>query len=260
MRPPLVDIHCHLLAGLDDGPRSLDQALVMCALARSQGVQLMAATAHHSVRWPVMPGQIRQATAELRRALEVSANPVKVFPVAEVMAAPETVASWRAGELLTVADRGQFLLLEMPHGLFVDLRPIVCALRQAGVRVILAHPERHLDLLHIPGLVEDLIADGVLVQVSAASVTDPHNRADGLALKRWFRRGIVHLLGSDGHSPGRRPPLLAGAYRQIIQWAGQAVADRVCSTHGMAVLHGLPFRVPPLVPRTRRLWFLPAGD
>ena len=82
MRPPLVDIHCHLLAGLDDGPRSLDQALVMCALARSQGVQLMAATAHHSVRWPVMPGQIRQATAELRRALEVSASPVKVFPVA----------------------------------------------------------------------------------------------------------------------------------------------------------------------------------
>src|SRR4051794_181814 len=122
----LVDIHCHLLAGLDDGPKTLADALAMCALARAEGVGMMSATAHQNPRYPAnTPGRIRQATAELRQALAAAGNPVNVFPCAEVMAAPETAAAWRGGALLSVGDRGQYVLLEMPRGLFVDLRPTV---------------------------------------------------------------------------------------------------------------------------------------
>jgi protein-tyrosine phosphatase len=256
---PLVDIHCHLLAGLDDGPRTLDDAQAMCALAQAEGVGMMSATAHQNERWSdVTPERIRQATAELRQALAAVGNTVQVFPCAEVMAAPQTVAAWRAGSLLTVGDRGQYILLEMPRGVFVDLRPTVQALRQAGVGVILAHPERESDFLHVPGLIEELIVEGCLVQVSSSSVTEPRKRADVRALQQWFRRGIVHLLGSDGHSVRRRPPLLAAAYQRICQWAGTRVADRVCRTHGMAVLHGLPLHVPEPAPPSRRWWWLPA--
>jgi protein-tyrosine phosphatase len=255
---PLVDIHCHLLAGLDDGPRTLEDALGMCALARSEGVGMMSATAHQNEQWPaVTPERIRQATAQLRGALAAAGNSVAVFPCAEIMAAPETVAAWRAGSLLSVGDQGQYVLLEMPRGLFVDLGPLVRALRQAGVRVILAHPERERDLLHVPGLVEELIAEGCLVQVSSASVASPRRREDARALRQWFRRGLVHLLGSDGHSVKRRPPLMAAAYERIVQWVGAAVAERVGRTHGMAVLHGLPLRVPEPAPRVRRWWWLP---
>jgi protein-tyrosine phosphatase len=256
---PLVDIHCHLLAGLDDGPRTLEDALAMCALARSEGVGLLSATAHQNDRWPaVTPERIRQATAGLRDALAAGGIGVEVFPCAEVMAAPETAAAWRAGKLLTVGDHGKYMLLEMPRGLFVDLRPLVRALGQSGVCVILAHPERERDLLHVPGLIEELIADGCLVQVSSASVATPRKPEDARALRQWFRRGLVHLMGSDGHSVKRRPPLMAAAYRQIVQWAGRGVAERVCRIHGMAVLHGLPLHVPEPTPRVRRWWWLPA--
>ncbi len=256
---PLVDIHCHLLAGMDDGPKTLEDALGMCAMARAEGVGMMSATAHQNERWPaVTPERIRQATTELRQALTAAGNTMSVFPCAEVMAAPGTAAAWRAGTLLSVGDRGQYVLLEMPRGVFVDLRPTVRALRQAGVRVILAHPERERDFLHVPGLIEELVGDGCLVQVSSASVTEPRGPEDARALRDWFRRGLVHLIGSDGHSPRRRPPRLRAAYQQIGAWAGVAVADRVCSTHGMAVLHGLPLRVPEPAPRTRRWWWLPA--
>jgi protein-tyrosine phosphatase len=259
MMPPLVDIHCHLLGGLDDGPRTLDDALAMCQLARSEGVGMMSATAHQNEHWPaVSPERIRQATAELRQALAAAGNPVEVFPCAEVMATPQTVASWQAGTLLSVADRGRYLLVEMPRGVFVDLRPMVQALDEAGVRVILAHPEREPDFLHVPGLIEELIDDGCLVQVSSSSVTAPRNRRDAKALRQWFRRGMVHLIGSDGHSMRRRPPLLAAAYRQISQWVGAAVANRVCSTQGRAVLHGLRLVVPEPAPPSRRWWWLPA--
>jgi protein-tyrosine phosphatase len=99
-----------------------------------------------------------------------------------------------------------------------------------------------------------MIRAGCLVQVSSGSITDPPSAADRRALKDWFRRGCVHLLGSDGHSPRRRPPLLAAAYRQVGRWAGGAVADRVASTNGFALLSGLPLRVPEPVARLAA-WF-----
>jgi protein-tyrosine phosphatase len=180
--------------------------------------------------------------------------PIDVFPCAEVMVHPGMEDSWANHGLLSVADRGQYLLVEMPHGLFLDLGPTARRLRGAGVRLILAHPERHPEFLHEPGALEALIRLGCLVQVSSASVTDPADAADEKALKDWFRRGCVHVMGSDGHSPRRRPPRLAAAYRRVCDWAGAAAADRVFSTYGLAVAHGLPVHVPEPQPR-RACWF-----
>jgi protein-tyrosine phosphatase len=248
---PLVDLHCHLLAGLDDGPRTDDDALAMCRIMAADGVQIAAATAHQNETWSsVTPERIRRATHRLSQMLRDAGIPLMVFPCAEVMAHPEVEDSWRRDEVMSIADRKQYMLLEMPHRLFVDLRHTVRRLRHAGVRPILAHPERQEELLHQPGQIEELIRAGCLVQVSSHSITDPATRQDARALKSWFRRGLVHVLGSDGHSPTRRPPLLAAAYQQIVRWAGHAIADRVCSTNGMAIVQGVPLRIAPPVPRS----------
>ena len=235
-----------------------DALAAMCRAAHGEGVRLMAATAHQNERWrAVTPEGIRRATEELSTALKEEGIAITVLPCAEVTAQPETGAAWRNGSLLSMANRGEYLLLEMPHRLFVDLRPTVANLRRAGVRPILAHPEREATLLHEAGLIEELIAAGCLVQVSSASITDPASREDERALKDWCRRGVVHLLGSDGHSPRRRPPRMAGAYRRIAEWAGAAVADRVGSTNGLAVLHGLPLWVPAPAAACAVAWWLP---
>lgn len=227
----------------------------MCRLAYEEGTRLAAATAHQNEHWPdVTPDRIRQATQKLTQTLKEAGIPLTVFPCAEIMVHPEIDQSWDQGAFLSVADRGQYLLLEMPHGLFVDLRAIVKRLHQAGVRPILAHPERHGELLHDPGNIEQLIQAGCLVQVSASSITHPANGRDQQGLKSWFRRGVVHLLGSDGHSVDRRPPRLRAAYELIARWAGVMMADRVSSVNGMAVLHGWPLQVSSPEP-LRRSWF-----
>jgi len=253
---PLVDMHCHLLAGVDDGPRTDEEALEMCRIAYAEGVRLSAALAHQNERWnAVTPQLIRDRVRRLAHALREADVPLAVFPCAEVMVHPEIEASWYRRDLLSVADRGRYLLVEMPHGLFINLREIIKGLRRAGVCPILAHPERNPELLHDPGLIEQFIQAGCLIQVSSGSVTDPPTRADARALKDWFRRGVVHVMGSDGHSPRRRQPRMAQAYRQIAQWAGISVADRVCSINATAVMHGLPLQVPDPEPRRVR-WFV----
>jgi protein-tyrosine phosphatase len=252
---PLFDMHCHLLAGLDDGPRTDAEALQMCRIAWEEGTRCVAATAHQNDRWPaVTPELIRTATRHLSRLLLDNDVALTVFPCAEIMVHPDLEASWLDGRLLSVADRNEYVLLEMPHGLFVDLRTLVRDLRERGLRPILAHPERQPELLHEPGWIEQFIQAGCLVQVSSGSVTDPRSRTDAQALKDWFRRGIVHLMGSDGHSPRHRRPRMADAYGQISRWAGVGMADRVCSTNATAIVHGLPLRIPEPEPRSTG-WF-----
>jgi protein-tyrosine phosphatase len=231
----------------------------MCRIAYEDGTRILAAGAHQNEQWPEnTPERIRSAAQRLAQVLRARALPLTTFPSAEVMVRPDIDSAWAQQHLLSVADGGRYLLIEMPHALYVDLREIVGRLRQAGIRPILAHPERCPELLHGEGDIEELIQLGCLVQVSASSVTKPGSRRDERALKEWFLRGVAHLLGSDGHSPRRRLPKMADAYHQIVHWVGALVADRVASTNGMAITQGLALHVPAPIPKRTswlpRLW------
>jgi protein-tyrosine phosphatase len=216
---------------------------------------MVAALAHQNERWSaVTPEIIRTAVEKLTAALQQANLDLAVFPTAEVTAHPEMDTLWDQGQLLSVADRKTYLLVEMPHQLCVNLQPLARELAQRAVRIILAHPERQPELLHESGAIERLIQAGCLVQVSSASVTDPKTAADRKALKSWFRRGCVHLMGSDGHSPRKRQPLLAAASREIGDWIGGAAADRVCGSNGATILRGQALWVAP-PEQERRRWF-----
>ena len=104
---PLVDVHCHLLPGLDDGPETWSQAIEMCRMAWDDGTRAIAATAHQNPRWPgVTPATIQHATSELDRRLIDQGIPLSVYPTAEVMVGPDTEVDLQAGRLTTVSDQG----------------------------------------------------------------------------------------------------------------------------------------------------------
>lgn len=256
--PPLVDIHVHLLAGLDDGPRTPDDALAMCRMMAEQGVGYAAACAHQNDDWPDnSPHRIKDAAQRLAEQLQAHDIPLKTYPCAEVMVGMATLDQFGRGELLTVGDHKRYILIEMPHGLCVEVKWLVEEFMERGVRPILGHAERSPELLHDAGRIEALISAGCLVQVSSKSITDPANREEATLLKSWFRRKCVHLLGSDGHSPRRRPPYLADAYRLVQRWVGPAAAEAIGSRNGIAVLEGRPLSVPAPEPPSRSwlAWF-----
>jgi protein-tyrosine phosphatase len=258
---PIADMHCHLLAGLDDGPQERAEALEMCRLLANQGVGAVLALAHQNERYPeVTPERIRTAVQVLKDGVREQRLPVAVFAGAEVMVHPATIESVDRKEYLTVADAGHYLLIEFPHGIFIDLREQVYELMQRGVRPILAHPEQSPELLFSDQRAEELIRLGCLFQLSTGNVVGSPSRQHERAVKAWVQRGFFHVVGSDGHSATRRPPLLAEGCRAIAKWLGPLAADRLCGMNAMAILQGLPLRIePPQGPRTLfwhvRQWF-----
>jgi protein-tyrosine phosphatase len=254
---PIADMHCHLLAGLDDGPKERAEALAMCRQLAEQGVGAVLALAHQNEQYPlVTPDRIREAIQLLKDDVRQERLPVAVYAGAEVMVHPATIASVDKKEYLTIGDAGGYMLIEFPHGLFVDLRELVYDLTQRGIRPILAHPEQTPELLFSDQRSEELIRLGCLFQLSTGNVTQSPTKQHEKSVKAWVRRGFVHVVGSDGHTPQRRPPLLAEGCRRIAEWTDPASADRLCGLNAMAILQGLPLRVePPQRPRTL-YWFM----
>lgn len=253
--PPLVDIHVHLLAGLDDGPRTPDDAIGMCRMMVEQGIGFAAAGAHQNDEYPDnTPERLRTAAGELAERLKQADIPLRTKPCAEVMVGIDTLDRFQRSELLTVGDTGRYILVEMPHGLCVEIKWLVEEFVERGVRPILGHAERVTELLHDPGRAEALIAAGCLFQVSSKSITHPPTGEDARAIKDWFLRRMVHVLGSDGHSLRRRPPVMRDAYRQVEKWVGRQEAERIGSLTGQLILEGKPVTAPAPLPPPRK-WF-----
>src|SRR5438552_12993933 len=114
MMPPLVDTHCHLLAGLDDGPRTPEDAVAMCRKAYDQGVRFTVALAHQNDDYPLnTPERIRAAFGRLVVDLRAADLPYNVVLCSEVMVRPDLIDAYDRGELLTVGGAGKYILLEM---------------------------------------------------------------------------------------------------------------------------------------------------
>src|SRR5262245_47379852 len=133
---PLADTHVHLLAGLDDGPPRSDIALAMCRMLVSEATGHATALAHQNPDYPKNSAtRLRAAAAGLVADLADKGIPLHVYPAGEVMLTPTVVEDYKLGHLLTVGDHGKWLLVEMPHGQFLDIVPIAEAFKPLGVRL-----------------------------------------------------------------------------------------------------------------------------
>jgi protein-tyrosine phosphatase len=209
----VIDLHCHILPGVDDGALDLADSVAMGRQADADGVGLVCATPHirhdHDVRIGELPGRV----AELNEALRAAGARARVLPGAEV--AETIVERLDDADLcaLSLGDGGRWLLLEPRPGPLSDsLTATVDHLAARGLRCLVAHPERHLT----PDLVDRLAAlvgRGALVQATAAHFEHGPAAEGMLALAR---AGVVHVVASDAHSShGGRPVRLSGALARL---------------------------------------------
>ncbi|MEA2496428.1 MAG: protein-tyrosine phosphatase [Thermoleophilaceae bacterium] len=204
----MIDLHCHLLPGIDDGATDLEVSLAMARSAIAGGVDAIVATPHVSWTYANDPATFPSRVAEVQAAITAAGLPLQVLTGAEVAygTLPElSEESLRA----CVLGGGKYLLLEPPYNgpvPFID--QAIARLRSRGYRVLLAHPERIGAFQRDLGLLETLVEGGCLCSVTASSVAGAFGRSVTAFTRELFARGLVHNLASDAHDAGSRSPAL----------------------------------------------------
>jgi protein-tyrosine phosphatase len=212
----VIDLHSHILPGLDDGARDLDEALAIAHASVADGVRAIAATPHVRDDYPTSPEEMRASVQELRTALELRRIPLEVLPGGEV-ALPETVTLGSAVlRAFGLGGNPAVLLVETPYyGWPLAFGQIVMRLLRDGIVPVIAHPERNGDVQADPRLLVPLVESGSLVQLTAASLDGRLGRRARACAQRLLELELVHLLASDAHAPAVRSAGLAAARRAV---------------------------------------------
>ena len=207
----MIDIHSHLLPGIDDGPKNWEQSLDLCRAVADDGVRLSVATPHlidgvyENIR-PLVTG----LTEELRERLEAAGVALDVRAGAEVDVSSRYLVE-RYDDLPLLAGAGS-VLLEMPVAVIpAALQETIFRLRARGIIPVLAHPERNEELQRDPSLVLPWIDGGAALQLDGDSLLGVWGRHTQRCAYTLLERGLFHAMASDAHNTERRPPRLAEA-------------------------------------------------
>jgi protein-tyrosine phosphatase len=247
----MIDLHAHVLPGIDDGPETLADSLELLRAAHADGIARVAATPHVREDYPTRPEEMDRLVAEVNEAAHAEGIPVEVLPGGEI-------ALTRLDELddddlhrFGLGGNPALLLLEFPyHGWPLALQEQAFRLATRGFTVVLAHPERNADVQDDPARLAPLVETGVLVQLTAASVDGRLGRRPEACARRLLEEGFAHVLASDAHGPTVRATGLTAAAEalgspELARWLTQDVPASL-----------LQDREPPPRParrRTRRL-------
>lgn len=238
---PFVDIHCHLLPGIDDGAASENDALAMADMAVADGIDTIVATPHQLGNFAENSAEmIRGATAKFQERLVERKLPLRVLPGADVRIEPDLTGRIRRGEVLTLADHGRHVLLELPHNVYVPLERLLAEMSSAGLVGILSHPERNQGILRQPGVLRPLVDRGCLLQVTAGSLLGTFGSEIKTFSESLIAQGLVHFLATDAHGIGRRRPLLSPAFERVAQLSDVETAIDLCCRNPGSVALGRP--------------------
>lgn len=208
----MIDLHSHILAGIDDGARTVEESHEIARLAVAEGVTAIAATPHVRADFPTSVQKMERAVATLNRSLAADGIDLDVLPGGEVDLEWLSHLSDDEIKRFSIAQAGRYLLVEVPLiGWPLSLEAQVFALRSSGVTPLLAHPERNPEVQRNPAVVDRLVRGGARVQVTAASLDGRFGRRANQACRRLLKLGLVHVLASDVHAPEVRHGSLAQA-------------------------------------------------
>lgn len=199
----MIDLHTHILPGLDDGVATLEASVELARRAAASGVEAIAATPHVREDYPTSVEAMNRSLTEVRARIESERLPVRVLPGGEVGV---DQLAWRATEELRGFGLGgnpSYLLVEAPYYVLpIDFEERLFRLRALEITPVLAHPERSLVLREDPQLVRRIVGSGTLVQVTAGSFAGAEGESARKAAFALLDAGLVHCVASDAHGPG----------------------------------------------------------
>ncbi|OSM05016.1 tyrosine-protein phosphatase [Magnetofaba australis] len=241
----VIDLHCHILPGLDDGARSMDQALNMARMAQADGVTHIVATPH------IQPGvfdndapRIRHSLSVMQRHLQERGIALQMSAAAEIRLTPSVLPALKKETLPLLnglSGQARYVLLEFSHkGLVAGDLYWTELIVRAGFIPVLAHPERIRTFRDDPELLEPFMNLGCLTQLTAGSITGAFGARVAETADFILESGWAHVIASDGHGFNQRQPVLRDGVQMAAKVVGQACAEAMVSAAPRAILAGEP--------------------
>ena len=246
----MIDLHSHILPGLDDGPATIEESRLIAQAASAEGIGTIAATPHVRDDYPTRPDEMEEAVETLRHDFAARAIPVEVVHGAEIALERLPFLSREELERFSFAQRGHYLLLEFPFlGWPLSLERVVFGLAESGLTALLAHPERNGDVKRDPARLEPLVRAGALVQLTAASLDGRFGQTTRATAERLLELRLAHVVASDAHAPSLREGGLAQATAGL---GDGGLARYLTEEAPAAILAGELVPEPPVAPPRRR--------
>ena len=224
-----VDIHCHMLPGIDDGAADWQTSLEMARMAVADGTQTVVVTPHQLGNYSQNRGdQIRQLAQQFQQLLLQHNVPLQVLPGADVRIEDGMLEQLTAGEVLSLGDHLRHVLLELPHELYFPIEFVLYALHRQQMVGILSHPERNKGIQREPDKLGPLVEAGCLMQVTAGSLMGTFGNV-AQELGEWMlKEGLVHFIATDAHGIKSRRPLMKRAFDRVEQLTDRQTALDLC--------------------------------
>jgi protein-tyrosine phosphatase len=267
----MIDLHSHILYGLDDGPETMDESIQMCWISYRDGVRTIIASPHtlngeyQNDRSTILAKvkELNEALAQcgLRNsefgiehhqselsshsALGTPHSALEILPGADVHFSNEILHQLDQGEVMTVGDGKKFLILEFPfHTISFRAEDVLFQLMARGITPIISHPERNLEIARKPARYYEMIRMGCLGQVTAISLTGGFGPEIRGFVEKLLKKRLIHLIASDAHNVNGRPPGLTHAVREAEKIVGREEARKMVNEYPRAILKGTKPHVP----------------
>lgn len=224
----MIDIHAHILPGLDDGAADLEESIRMIRLAEEQGIHKIIATPHFSYHFPNASGKVRRTCEQLRQRLEETTDSqVELYCGQEILYCGDTLRQIREGEALSMAGSRYFLMEFLPFDSYAKIQGAVRSVSMLGKTVILAHVERY-ECLRKEGCVQELLQEGARLQMNYRPVGQKWYNETSRWCRKMLREENIHFLGTDMHNLGGRSPELLPALRWMRRHLRGTYREAVC--------------------------------
>lgn len=251
----MIDLHAHILPGLDDGANDLDESLAMCVVAAGDGITTIVATPHTgNGNYDNAPERVVAAVNELNSHLREKSIPVEILPGADIYVHEHLDTLIKNREVLTINDNMHYVMVEFPrHVIPPNYIEWLFRLTLAGFIPVLTHPERNTAVQEQTDIVRDWVEKGGLVQLTAMSLTGAFGPGTRKCSEELLKYNLVHVIASDAHSSQRRPPVLSEAVTIAASLVGPDYAGKLVEEYPAAIIAGQPIYPPE--PSAKKLSF-----
>jgi len=252
----MVDLHCHILSGLDDGPESFEESLAMAEMAIADGVTHLVATPHANSVHRFDYAAVCQRAAELQRAV---GSRLQLATGCDFHLSAENLAALKEDAPRFCIHQKMYLLVEFnDFSIPPQLDHVLYRMQLDGLRPIVTHPERNAILRAQSERLEKWIGNGCYAQVTGGSLIGAFGPNAKESAVRWIEQGLVHFVASDAHNTTRRPHKLREAYEAVQKEFGRAKAEALLLENPLAAFEGraLPYvgEVLNEKPKRKRFW------